>query len=103
MLSGGERSLTAIALLFAVINYAPPPFLVLDEIDAALDESNSRKLAKLLKEMAHQGIQFILITHNRAVMEEADVLYGVTMADGISKIFSLKFKEAEELAEQISE
>ncbi|MEW5805593.1 MAG: AAA family ATPase [Patescibacteria group bacterium] len=98
MLSGGERSLTAIAFLFAVINYAHPPFLVLDEIDAALDEANSQKLARLLKEIAEEKTQFILITHNRAVMETADVLYGVTMADGISKIFSLKFTEVEQLA-----
>lgn len=100
MLSGGERSLTAVALLFAVINYARPPFLVLDEIDAALDESNSRKLAKVLKEFVKNSVQFVLITHNRAVMESADVLYGITMSDGISRLFSLRFKEAEELASQ---
>ncbi|HCI05434.1 TPA: hypothetical protein DEX28_01685 [Patescibacteria group bacterium] len=100
MLSGGERSLTAVALLFAVINYARPPFLVLDEADAALDESNSRKLAKVLLELAKNRVQFILITHNRAVMESADVLYGITMSDGISKVFSLKFKEAEEIAKK---
>ncbi len=100
MLSGGERALTATALLFAVINYARPPFLVLDETDAALDESNSRKLARVLLELAKNKVQFILITHNRAVMESADVLYGITMSDGISKLFSLKFKEAEDLAEQ---
>ncbi len=100
MLSGGERALTATALLFAVINYARPPFLVLDETDAALDESNSRKLARVLLELAKNKVQFILITHNRAVMESADVLYGITMSDGISKLFSLKFKEAEEIAAQ---
>lgn len=100
MLSGGERALTATALLFAVINYARPPFLVLDETDAALDESNSRKLARVLLELAKNKVQFILITHNRAVMESADVLYGITMSDGISKLFSLKFKEAEEIAKQ---
>jgi len=100
MLSGGERSLTAIALLFAVINFAKPPFLVLDEVDAALDESNSRKLARVLQEIGKKQVQFILITHNRAVMESASVLYGVTMADGVSKLFSLRFKEAEEIAAQ---
>ncbi len=100
MLSGGERALTAAALLFAVISYARPPFLVLDEADAALDESNSRKLARVLLELAKNKVQFILITHNRALMESADVLYGITMSDGVSKLFSLKFKEAEDLAEQ---
>ena len=100
MLSGGERALTAAALLFAVINYARPPFLVLDETDAALDESNSRKLARVLLELVKNKVQFILITHNRAVMESADVLYGITMSDGISKLFSLKFKEAEEIAKK---
>lgn len=99
MLSGGERSLTAIALLFAIITAAQPPLLVLDEIDAALDETNSQKFAKLLKEMTKR-VQFIIITHNRSIMESADVLYGVTMQDGVSKVFSLRFQEAEELASQ---
>lgn len=97
MLSGGERALTAIALIFAVVGVSSPPFLVLDEIDAPLDEANSERFGRLLKELAGKT-QFVLITHNRVTMEAADALYGVTMADGVSKIFSLKFAEAEKLA-----
>jgi chromosome segregation protein len=97
MLSGGERALTAIALIFAVVNVSSPPFLVLDEIDAPLDEANSERFGRLLRELADQT-QFILITHNRVTMEAADVLYGVTMQDGVSKLFSLKFEEAEQIA-----
>jgi len=98
-LSGGERSLTAIALLFAIIISAKPPLLVLDEIDAALDEANSCTFARLLRDIAHD-VQCIIITHNRAVMESADVLYGVTMQDGLSKIFSLQFTQAQEFVGQ---
>ena len=90
MLSGGEKSLVSIAALFALISVSPPPFLVLDEIDAALDEKNSRRFSNLIKEFAHKT-QFIIVTHNRALMEVADVLYGVTMnEDGTSKLLSLK-------------
>jgi len=90
MLSGGEKSLISIAALFALISVSPPPFLVLDEIDAALDEKNSRRFSNLIKEFAHKT-QFIIVTHNRALMEVADVLYGVTMnEDGTSKLLSLK-------------
>lgn len=97
MLSGGERALTSIALLFAVSQVNPPPFLILDETDAALDESNSQKYAKMLKDLSKRT-QLILITHNRATMSAADVLYGVTMGgDGISRILSVKLQEAEEL------
>ncbi len=89
-LSGGEKSLVSIAALFALISISPPPFLVLDEVDAALDENNSRRFANLIKEFS-QKTQFIVVTHNRSVMEAADVLYGVTVAeDGTSKILSLK-------------
>lgn len=92
MLSGGERSLVSIAALFALISISPPPFLVLDEIDAALDENNSRRFASLIKEFSNKT-QFIIVTHNRAIMESADILYGVTMAeDGTSKILSLKLE-----------
>ncbi len=92
MLSGGERALTSIAVLFALISTSPPPFLVLDEIDAALDEKNAKKFAEILKSLS-QKTQFILITHNRATMEAADVLYGVTMGeDGVSKVLSLKLE-----------
>jgi chromosome segregation protein len=91
-LSGGEKSLVSIAALFALISISPPPFLVLDEIDAALDENNSRRFANLIKEFSKKT-QFIVVTHNRAVMEAADVLYGVTVAeDGTSKILSLKLE-----------
>ncbi|MBI4993760.1 AAA family ATPase [Candidatus Wolfebacteria bacterium] len=94
MLSGGEKSLVSIAALFALISVSPPPFLVLDEIDAPLDEKNSQRFANLVKEFAHQT-QFIIVTHNRSVMESADVLYGVTMdEDGTSKLLSLKLEEA---------
>ena len=90
VLSGGERALVSIAALFALISVSPPPFLVLDEIDAALDERNARRFGELLREFAKKT-QFIIVTHNRATMEVADVLYGVTMSpDGTSKVLSLK-------------
>ena len=93
MLSGGERSLVGIAALFALISVSPPPFLVLDEVDAALDERNARRFAELLKEFAKET-QFVLVTHNRATMEAADILYGVTMdEEGTSKVLSLKLGE----------
>ncbi|GIW65237.1 MAG: hypothetical protein KatS3mg093_216 [Candidatus Parcubacteria bacterium] len=93
VLSGGERSLIGIAALFAIISVSPPPFLVLDEIDAMLDERNAKKLAKMLKEFSSQT-QFIVVTHNRAVMEAADIIYGVTLGDDeTSKIVSLKLED----------
>ncbi|MDP2598856.1 MAG: AAA family ATPase [Candidatus Liptonbacteria bacterium] len=92
MLSGGERSLVGIATLFALISVSPPPFLVLDEIDAALDERNAHRFSDMLKEFSKKT-QFIVVTHNRATMEAADILYGVTLAeDGTSKILSLKLE-----------
>ncbi|MFH0712494.1 MAG: AAA family ATPase [Candidatus Jorgensenbacteria bacterium] len=92
MLSGGEKSLVSMAALFALISVSPPPFLVLDEIDAALDEENARRFSELIKEFSKRT-QFILVTHNRATMEAAHALYGVTMGeDGISKILSLKLE-----------
>lgn len=92
MLSGGERSLVGIAALFAMISVSPPPFLVLDEIDAALDERNSRRFSELLREFS-KHTQFIVVTHNRATMEAADILYGITMNDdGTSKVVSLKLE-----------
>lgn len=92
MLSGGEKSLVSLAALFALIAVSPPPFLVLDEIDAPLDEDNARRFAELVKEFAKKT-QFIIVTHNRATMEAAEVLYGVTMEDdGVSKILSLKLE-----------
>ncbi len=93
LLSGGERALVSIALLFAIVAASQPPFLILDEVDAALDESNAVRFAKVLKDLA-QKTQFILITHNRATMEAAEVLYGITMGDdGVSKMFSLKLTD----------
>lgn len=93
MLSGGERSLTSIALLFAIISYNPPPFAVLDEIEAALDEANSRRFGRILQELSH-NTQFVIITHNRETMRQASLLYGVTMGDdGISKLLSIRLDQ----------
>ena len=92
VLSGGERALVSIAALFALISVSPPPFLVLDEIDAALDERNAKRFSELLREFAKKT-QFIIVTHNRATMEAADILYGITMEDdGVSKVLSLKLE-----------
>lgn len=88
-LSGGERSLVSIALLFGIVAVSEPPFLVLDEIDAPLDENNCRKFAQILKELS-QKTQFIVITHNRETMQAAGVLYGITVNDGESRILSMK-------------
>jgi chromosome segregation protein len=94
MLSGGERALTSIALLFAISQVNPPPFIILDETDAALDEANSRKYGDMIESLAKYS-QLILITHNRETMSRAGVLYGVTMgAGGASKLLSIKFDEA---------
>lgn len=98
-LSGGERALTAIAMLCSMLACYPSPFVVLDEVDAALDEANSIRFAKILGTLAHQT-QFITITHNRETMRQAHTLYGVTMDDnGISKILSLKLEQAEKVVE----
>ncbi len=94
MLSGGERALTSIALLFAMSQVNPPPFLILDETDAALDEANSKKYGEMVANLANHS-QLILITHNRETMSHAGVIYGVTMSnDGVSKLLSIKFDEA---------
>ncbi len=98
MLSGGERALTSIALLFAVSQVNPPPFLILDETDAALDESNSKKYGDMLENLSKFS-QLIVVTHNRETMSRAGVLYGVTMGgDGVSKLLSIKFDEAVAIA-----
>ncbi|OGL58878.1 hypothetical protein A3H10_00205 [Candidatus Uhrbacteria bacterium RIFCSPLOWO2_12_FULL_46_10] len=95
MLSGGERALTSLALICAIISNNPAPFVVLDEVDAALDEANSARLAEIIDQLSHRS-QFIVITHNRAIMHEANMLYGVTMGDdGTSKVLSLKMEEIE--------
>ncbi len=94
MLSGGERALTSIALLFAISQVNPPPFIILDETDAALDEANSKKYADMIEDLSKQS-QLILITHNRETMSRAGVIYGVTMgADGASRLLSIAFEEA---------
>jgi chromosome segregation protein len=93
MLSGGERALTAIALICAIISANPSPFVVLDEADAALDEANSERLAKILDDLSNKT-QFIVITHNRASMRRASILYGVTMEEnGVSKLLSVKLDD----------
>jgi chromosome segregation protein len=93
-LSGGERALTSIALIFAMSQVNPPPFLILDETDAALDEANSRRYGDMIKNLAQRS-QLIVITHNRETMSRAGILYGVTMGnDGVSKLLSVKFDEA---------
>lgn len=97
-LSGGERSLTSIAILFAMSQVNPPPFLVLDETDAALDEANSRKYGDMLERLAHHS-QLVVVTHNRETMSRAGILYGVTIgADGASKLLSVKLDEAQAIA-----
>jgi chromosome segregation protein len=94
MLSGGERALTSIALIFAMSQVNPPPFLILDETEAALDEANSRRYGDMIESLAQKS-QLILITHNRETMSRAGVLYGITMGqDGISKLLSVKFEDA---------
>jgi len=93
MLSGGERSLTSLALLFAIISHNPPPFAVLDEVEAALDEANSKRFGRILTELS-DSTQFVTITHNRETMRQASLLYGVTMGeDGISKLLSVKLDQ----------
>ena len=102
MLSGGERALTAIALICAIISANPSPFVVLDEVDAALDEANSERLAQILDDLSDKT-QFIVITHNRASMKRANILYGVTMqADGVSKLLSVKLEEVSSRQDLVS-
>jgi len=98
MLSGGERALTSIALLFAISAVNPPPFIILDETDAALDEANSKKYGDMITELSKYS-QLILITHNRETMARAGIIYGVTMgADGVSRLLSIQFEEAVQVA-----
>jgi chromosome segregation protein len=95
LLSGGERALTAIALLFAIFRYKPSPFCILDEVDAPLDEVNTERFVRLVRDMS-RDTQFIVITHSRRTMEAADVLYGVTMEEaGCSRLVSVNFSEFE--------
>jgi chromosome segregation protein len=100
MLSGGERALTAVALLFAMLEVRPVPFCVLDEVDAALDEANIGRFAEALRSLA-DATQFIVITHNRGTIEAADALYGVTVGDdSVSRVISLRLDEAQALASE---
>ena len=100
MLSGGERALTAVALLFAMLEVRPVPFCVLDEVDAALDEANIGRFTDALKDLA-KATQCIVITHNRGTIEAADAMYGVTVGDdSVSRVISLRLDEATALADQ---
>ncbi|MCM3717189.1 chromosome segregation protein SMC [Fictibacillus phosphorivorans] len=97
LLSGGERALTAIALLFAILKVRPVPFCILDEVEAALDDANVNRFAKYLRTFSKET-QFIVVTHRKGTMEEADVLYGVTMQEsGVSKLVSVRLEETKEL------
>ena len=96
LMSGGEKTMTAIALMFAVLKTTPTPFCILDEVEAALDDMNIERFAKYLKNF--NDIQFAIVTHQKATMEHADVLYGVTMPEqGISKVLSLRLGDDFEL------
>ncbi|WP_286231466.1 chromosome segregation protein SMC [Neobacillus mesonae] len=99
LLSGGERALTAIALLFSILKVRPVPFCILDEVEAALDEANVQRFSQYLKRYSTET-QFIVITHRKGTMEEADVLYGVTMQEsGVSKLVSVRLEDTKELIE----
>ena len=99
LLSGGERALTAIALLFSILKVRPVPFCILDEVEAALDEANVHRFSQYLKRYSAET-QFIVITHRKGTMEEADVLYGVTMQEsGVSKLVSVRLENTKELVE----
>ncbi len=101
LLSGGEKALTAISILFAILLAKPTPFCILDEIEAPLDDANIYRFGEFLKELSNDT-QFISITHRRGTMEVADYIYGVTMQEkAISKVISLKLKEAKELTQDI--
>jgi chromosome segregation protein len=99
LLSGGERSLTAVALIFALLEVSPPPFCILDEVDAMLDDANVKRFRSAL-EVLSERTQFIVITHNRGTIEAADTLYGVSMgADSVSQVVSLRL-DGERVAAQ---
>ena len=97
-LSGGEKTLTAIALLFAIYLVKPSPFCILDEVDAPLDDANVERFMRLIRGFS-EDTQFILVTHNKQTMEAADRLYGITMQEtGVSRLVGVKFDEAMEMA-----
>ncbi|MCM3569093.1 chromosome segregation protein SMC [Neobacillus mesonae] len=99
LLSGGERALTAIALLFSILKVRPVPFCILDEVEAALDEANVQRFSQYLKRYSSET-QFIVITHRKGTMEEADVLYGITMQEsGVSKLVSVRLEDTKELVQ----
>jgi chromosome segregation protein len=101
-LSGGEKTLTAIALLFGIYLVKPSPFCILDEVDAPLDDANVERFMGLIREFA-TDIQFILVTHNKRTMEAADRLYGITMQEtGVSRLVGVKFDEAVEIVDHAS-
>jgi chromosome segregation protein len=90
LLSGGEKALTALALLVGIFEFQPSPFCVLDEVDAALDETNVSRLADLLHSLS-KDTQFLLVTHSKRMMQSADMIYGVTMQEpGVSKVISVR-------------
>jgi chromosome segregation protein len=98
LLSGGEQTMTAVALLFSIYQVKPSPFCVLDELDAPLDESNINRFIRVLQRFLEHS-QFIIITHNKRTIGIADVLYGVTMQEhGVSRIVSVKFHKANDAA-----
>ncbi len=102
-LSGGEKALTAISLLFAFFTHNPSPFCILDEADAPLDEANVERFVNLLKEFTKKT-QFIVVTHNKRTMEAAQMLYGVTMEEhGVSKVLSLDLKNQSSAERQLVE
>jgi chromosome segregation protein len=102
MLSGGERALTAVALLFAMLEVRPVPFCVLDEVDAALDEANVGRFVEALRGLAITT-QFVVITHNRGTIEAADALFGVTVDDdAVSRVISLRLDEATAIADRVA-
>lgn len=93
LLSGGEKALTGLALLFAIFYCRPSPFCVLDEVDAPLDDANIHRFLRVLRELCRQT-QFVVITHNRKTMEAADILYGVTMEEpGLSRLVSVRLAD----------
>lgn len=101
LMSGGEKAMTAIALLFSLFLYKPSPFCIMDEIDAPLDDVNVERFKTVLREFA-QNTQFLIITHNKLTMELGDAIYGVTMEEsGVSKIVSVRFEQAEELVDAV--
>ncbi|NJL28861.1 MAG: AAA family ATPase [Thermoanaerobaculia bacterium] len=102
LMSGGEKALTAVALLFALFQSKPSPFCILDEVDAPLDDSNVVRFAQLLGEMA-QDTQFLVITHNKLTMEVASTLYGVTMEErGVSKLVAVELEEVQPASQALS-